>query len=175
MHVAAAGYRVEIAKMLLAAGAEVGSAKNRRSSQPLHYASDGHLESPAWNAERQVEMIRLLLEAGADIDAQDKNGATPLHRVAESTRRDSASAQEGRSVRTRRSRRLLDRKHQGACPGGVSRSAAKSPGAARVEVCAQDASSSPCDRDPARRARRAHPDRRPFPLAGLWSPGTTSS
>jgi ankyrin repeat protein len=26
-------------------------------------------------------MIRLLLEAGADIDGQDKNGATPLHRA----------------------------------------------------------------------------------------------
>jgi Ankyrin repeats (3 copies)/Ankyrin repeat len=81
LHVAAAGYRVEIARMLLAAGADSGSAKNRRWSQPLHYAADGYLDNPFWNARRQVAMIRLLLKAGADIDAQDKNGATPLHRA----------------------------------------------------------------------------------------------
>lgn len=81
LHVAAAGYRVEIARMLLAAGADSGSAKNRRGGQPLHYASDGHLDSPAWNPGRQVAMIRLLLKAGANMNAQDKNGATPLHRA----------------------------------------------------------------------------------------------
>ena len=81
LHVAAAGYRVEIARMLLTAGANVGSAKSRRWSQPLHYASDGYLESPTWNAGRQVAMIRLLVEAGANINGQDKNGATPLHRA----------------------------------------------------------------------------------------------
>ena len=81
LHVAAAGYRVEIARMLLAAGADPSSAKNRRCSQPLHYAADGYLENPSWNAKRQVAMIRLLLKAGANIDAQDKNGATPLHRA----------------------------------------------------------------------------------------------
>ena len=81
LHVAAAGYRVEIARMLLASGADSGSARNRRCSQPLHYASDGYLESPSWNARRQVAMIRLLLKAGSNIDAQDKNGATPLHRA----------------------------------------------------------------------------------------------
>ncbi len=81
LHVAAAGYRVEIARMLLAAGADSGSAKNRRCSQPLHYASDGCLDSPFWNGRRQVAMIRLLLKAGSNIDAQDKNGATPLHRA----------------------------------------------------------------------------------------------
>ncbi|MEO8429172.1 MAG: ankyrin repeat domain-containing protein [Verrucomicrobiota bacterium] len=81
LHVAAAGYRVEIANMLLAAGADPNSAKNHRRSQPLHYASDGYLDNPSWNVERQVTMIRLLLKAGADIHAQDKNGATPLHRA----------------------------------------------------------------------------------------------
>jgi len=81
LHVAAAGYRVEIAKMLLAAGADAGSAGNRRRSQPLHYAADGYLENPSWDAKRQVAMIHLLLAAGADINAQDKNGATPLHRA----------------------------------------------------------------------------------------------
>ena len=81
LHVAAAGYRTEIAKLLLAAGAEPGAAKNRRGSQPLHYAGDGFLDNPVWDPKPQVAMIRLLLKAGASIDAQDKNGATPLHRA----------------------------------------------------------------------------------------------
>jgi len=81
LHVAAAGYRVEIAKLLLDAGAEVGAAMNHRRSQPLHYAADGYLENPNWDAKRQVQMIELLLKAGADLHAWDKNGATPLHRA----------------------------------------------------------------------------------------------
>lgn len=81
LHIAAAGYRVEIARLLLAAGADVRAIGKHRFSQPLHYAADGHLASPAWDPKRQVAMIRLLLEAGADLHAQDKNGATPLHRA----------------------------------------------------------------------------------------------
>ena len=81
LHVAAAGYRVEIAKLLLDAGAEVGAAMNQRRGQPLHYAADGFLENPDWDAKRQVRMIELLLAAGADLHAPDKNGATPLHRA----------------------------------------------------------------------------------------------
>ena len=81
LHIAAAAYRVEIAKLLLGAGANVGAAMNHRRSQPLHYAADGYLDNPNWNAKRQVRMIEVLLEAGADIHAQDKNGATPLHRA----------------------------------------------------------------------------------------------
>jgi len=67
--------------MLLAAGADPSAAKNHRRSQPLHYAADGYLENPSWDAKRQVAMIRLLLDAGANIHAQDKNGATALHRA----------------------------------------------------------------------------------------------
>jgi ankyrin repeat protein len=67
--------------MLLVAGADVRAAKNHRNSQPIHYAADGYLESDSWDAKRQVQMIELLLKAGADIHAQDKNGATPLHRA----------------------------------------------------------------------------------------------
>jgi hypothetical protein len=81
LHLAAAGHRVEIGKLLLAAGAEVNAMMNHRVSGPLHYAADGNLITPDWNAERQVKMIVLLLDAGAEIDAQDKNGATPLHRA----------------------------------------------------------------------------------------------
>jgi len=81
LHVAAAGYRVEIAKLLLKAGANPNSAENHRRSRPLHYAADGYIISKLWNEKNQVAMIRLLLKAGAEINAQDKNGATPLHRA----------------------------------------------------------------------------------------------
>ncbi len=80
LHAAAAGYRVEIAKMLLAAGADPAAAGNRRHSQPLHYAADGHSDSPSWDPGRQLATIRLLLKSGVGMDAQDQNGATPLHR-----------------------------------------------------------------------------------------------
>ncbi len=81
LHLAAAGYRLEIVKLLLAAGADPNAAKNMRKSMPLHYAADGCLTCPAWNAKRQVETIRLLLRGGADIHQQDMNGATALHRA----------------------------------------------------------------------------------------------
>ncbi len=81
LHLAAAGYRVEIARLLLAAGADPNAAKNHRRSSPLHYAADGFIGGPAWDAKRQVATIRHLLSKGADIHLQDKNGATPLHRA----------------------------------------------------------------------------------------------
>src|SRR5215471_9466847 len=81
LHLAAAGYRVEIVKLLLAAEANPNAATNHRHSTPLHYAADGYVNGPVWDAQRQVKTIRCLLAAGADIHAQDKNGATPLHRA----------------------------------------------------------------------------------------------
>ena len=79
LHLAAAGYRVEIAKLLLSAGANPNAAANMRRSGPLHYAADGN--GLDWDTARQVKTIQLLLGAGATINAQDKNGATPLHRA----------------------------------------------------------------------------------------------
>jgi len=81
LHLAAAGYRVEIIQLLLAAGADPNSTANHRQSGPLHYASDGYITGPDWSAQRQVKTIECLLDAGAAINAQDKNGATPLHRA----------------------------------------------------------------------------------------------
>src|SRR5258706_6152167 len=75
LHLAAAGYRVEIVRLLLAAGANPNAATNHRRSSPLHYAADGFIIGPTWDAKRQVETIRCLLDKGADIHSQDKNGA----------------------------------------------------------------------------------------------------
>ncbi len=81
LHLAAAGYRVEIVKLLLAAGADPNAAQNRRRSSPLHYASDGFIRGPAWDAKKQVATLRCLLEKGGDLHRPDANGATPLHRA----------------------------------------------------------------------------------------------
>jgi hypothetical protein len=81
LHLAAAGYRVEIVRRLLAAGADPNAAANHRRSGPLHYAADGYVNGPVWDAKRQVKTIEVLLNAGAAINAQDKNGAAPLHRA----------------------------------------------------------------------------------------------
>src|SRR5262249_6159876 len=66
LHLAAAGYRVEIIDLLLAAGADPNAAQNHRQSGPLHYAADGYVNGPVWDAKRQVKTIHRLLDAGAD-------------------------------------------------------------------------------------------------------------
>jgi hypothetical protein len=58
LHLAAAGYRLEIIRLLLAAGADPNAASNHRRSTPLHYAADGFLDSPEWDAQRQVGTLR---------------------------------------------------------------------------------------------------------------------
>src|SRR5580704_5987417 len=47
LHLAAAGYRVELVRLLLAAGADPNAATNHRRSGPLHYAADGYINGPA--------------------------------------------------------------------------------------------------------------------------------
>jgi hypothetical protein len=81
LHLAAAGHRTEIVGQLLAAGADPNFNANHRHATPLHYAADGCAGGATWNPERQVATIRALRKAGSEINAQDKNGATPLHRA----------------------------------------------------------------------------------------------
>lgn len=80
LHVAAAAYRREIARKLIDGGANV-RARNRRGAEPLHYAADGGPGSPSWNPKAQAATIDVLIAAGADPDAIDNSGVTPLHRA----------------------------------------------------------------------------------------------
>jgi hypothetical protein len=80
LHVAAASYREEIVRKLIAMGADA-RARNRRGAAPLHYAADGMPGSRAWNPAAQAATVACLIDAGADPNALDKGGASPLHRA----------------------------------------------------------------------------------------------
>jgi hypothetical protein len=80
LHVAAAAYQPNIARDLVARGAPV-RAKNRMGAEPLHYACDGSPGSKRWNPAAQTATIECLLTAGANPNAIDRRGVTPLHRA----------------------------------------------------------------------------------------------
>jgi hypothetical protein len=80
LHIAAAAYRPDTARKLIAAGADV-RARNRRGAEPLHAAAVGSPGADAWNPPAQAATIALLIEAGADPNAVDVDGATSLHRA----------------------------------------------------------------------------------------------
>jgi hypothetical protein len=80
LHIAAAAFEPCVARALMDAGALV-SAVNRRDAQPLHYAVDGIPGSASWNPAAQRETVLCLIELGADPNARDRNGTTPLHRA----------------------------------------------------------------------------------------------
>lgn len=80
LHIAAAGYRVDVVSRLVALGADV-RARNRRGAEPLHYAADGNPGASRWNPAAQAATIARLIAAGADPNALDKSGVAPLHRA----------------------------------------------------------------------------------------------
>ena len=65
---------------LIGMGGDV-RARNRRGAEPLHYAADGGPGSRAWNPAAQAATVTSLIQAGADPNAVDKSGVTPLHRA----------------------------------------------------------------------------------------------
>ena len=80
LHIAAAAYLRDIAEELVSRGANIG-ARNRRCAEPLHYAADGTPGSPWWNPEAQHAIVEFLIGTGADPNAEDNTGVTPLHRA----------------------------------------------------------------------------------------------
>lgn len=80
LHIAAAAYAAETVSRLVSIGADV-RARNRRGSEPLHYAVDGGPGSSYWNPDAQSAVIELLIGAGADPNAENKDGVGPIHRA----------------------------------------------------------------------------------------------
>ena len=76
LHMAAAGFKFELAQLLIDRGANC-AAKNRRGAEPLHYASDCN----TWNPAAQVATIECLIRAGANPNATDKSGVAAIHRA----------------------------------------------------------------------------------------------
>src|SRR3954467_9040373 len=72
LHVVAAAHRPDMARRLIALGADL-AARNRRGATPLHYAADGIPGWSGWDPERQAEVISCLVQAGADPNSADKS------------------------------------------------------------------------------------------------------
>ena len=90
LHIAAQQNRIEIIKALIDNGADV-NVRIADKRTPLHVSALSN------NIQDKAEAFRLLIQAGADVDAQDKSGQTPLQYVSRLERR-SAAANESIDV-----------------------------------------------------------------------------
>ena len=86
LHYAAVCEHVEMVKWLLAHGADVNRQNDLTYWTPLHYAlgSDDFTDfteglRPKPNPEKTLELVRLLVEAKANINAEDDHGLTPVY------------------------------------------------------------------------------------------------
>ena len=82
LHYAAVCQHVEMVKWLLSHGADVNK-KNKWDWTPLHYALGSDQETdklcPKPNPEKTMAVVKLLVEAKADINAGDDHGVSPVY------------------------------------------------------------------------------------------------
>lgn len=80
LHIAASAYRLKMVEKLAALDADL-RARNRLGAEPLHAAAMGMPGSDDWDPDAQAATITYLIQAGADPNAVDNRGVTPLHRA----------------------------------------------------------------------------------------------
>jgi hypothetical protein len=137
LHMAAAGFRTSMAKLLVRHGAD-GRARNRRGAEPLHYAADANHAEPKAPAAmiqyllaigadasatdnscvaplhravrtRSLSAVRALLDGGADVRQRNKSGSAPLHLAVQTTGASSSGSDEARAQQIKIIRLLLER------------------------------------------------------------------
>lgn len=87
LHCAAASWNTEMFSLLLQQKSDLDE-RDKKGRPPLHYAVNRYYIAD-WNDTRESSpMIKLLLDEGANIDAQDIDGNTALHDAARSGKED---------------------------------------------------------------------------------------
>lgn len=72
LHVACLWGNIDVAKVLVKSGAAVNAVNNFSGAAPIHCAAT---ENERGNKEGRSECIKLLVEAGADVNLRDMRGA----------------------------------------------------------------------------------------------------
>ena len=98
LHVAAAAYRCEVARKLIASGADI-RARNRRGAEPLHYAADDSGVMPLHRAVRTrcAAAVEALIAGGADANAKNKIGSSPMLLATRNTGRGGSGSPEAKA------------------------------------------------------------------------------